>query len=77
LTSARTISSTETMRLLSLVRLGINLGMVSDVSIAAANELFLHTQPAHLQKLSGGPLKTPERNEARATHIREKLQTSQ
>ncbi len=77
LTSARTISSTETMRLLSLVRLGINLGMVSDVSTAAANELFLHTQPAHLQKLSGGPLKTPERNEARATHIREKLQTSQ
>ena len=76
LTSARTISSTETMRLLSLVRLGINLGMVSDLSIGAANELFLHTQPAHLQKLSGGPLKTPERNEARATHIREKLQAS-
>jgi protein arginine kinase len=74
LTSARTISSTETMRLLSLVRLGINLGMVADVNIAVANELFLHTQPSHLQKLSGGPLKTPERNEARATHIREKLQ---
>ncbi|MCP4174439.1 MAG: protein arginine kinase [Fuerstiella sp.] len=74
LTSARTISSTETMRLLSLVRLGINLGMISDVSISVANELFLHTQPSHLQKLSGGPLKTPERNEARATHIREKLQ---
>ena len=77
LTSARTISSTETMRLLSLVRLGINLGMVTDVSIAVANELFLHTQPSHLQKLSGGPLETPERNEARATHIREKLQGTQ
>jgi protein arginine kinase len=74
LTSARTISSTETMRLLSLVRLGINLGMVTDVNIAVANELFLHTQPSHLQKICGGPLKTPERNEARATHIREKLQ---
>ena len=74
LTSARTISSTETMRLLSLVRLGINLGMINDVGMAVANELFLHTQPSHLQKLSGGPLKTPERNEARATHIREKLQ---
>ncbi|MDG1896622.1 MAG: protein arginine kinase [Fuerstiella sp.] len=76
LTSARTISSTETMRLLSLVRLGINLGMINDVSMAVANELFLHTQPSHLQKLSGGPLKTPERNEARATHIREKLQNA-
>ena len=73
LRSARSISSEETMHLLSSVRLGVNLGLVSSVDIAQVNELFIHTQPSHLQKLSGGPLKTSERNVARALHIREKL----
>lgn len=73
LTSARSISSEETMHLLSSVRLGVNLGLVSDVSAARINELFIHTQPSHLQKIHGGPLKTSARNEARAAHIRENL----
>ena len=73
LTSARSISSEETMHLLSSVRLGINLGMVSDVTIATINELFIHTQPSHLQKLQGGPLETAARNEARAAYIRDRL----
>lgn len=76
LTSARSISSEETMHLLSSVRLGVNLGLVSDVSIATVNELFIHTQPSHLQKLNGGPLKTSDRNEARAAHIREQLKST-
>jgi len=73
LTSARSISSEETMHLLSSVRLGVNLGLVSTVDIAKVNELFIHTQPSHLQKISGGPLKTTERNEARARHLRDNL----
>ena len=73
LTSARSISSEETMHLLSSVRLGVNLGLVSNVDIATVNELFIQTQPSHLQKISGGPLKTPERNEARATFLQQRL----
>ena len=73
LTSARSISSEETMHLLSSVRLGVNLGLVSNVDIATVNELFIQTQPSHLQKISGGPLKTPERNEARATFLQKRL----
>ena len=41
------------MYLLSLVRLGVNLGRITDVDLATINELFLLTQPAHLQKIHG------------------------
>jgi len=73
LTSARSISSEETMHLLSSVRMGVNLGLISNVDIGTVNELFIQTQPSHLQKISGGPLKTPERNEARASYLRKRL----
>lgn len=65
LTSARSISSEETMLLLSSLRMGIRLGLVSNLDVAAVNELFIHTQPAHLQKLHGAELETADRNAAR------------
>ncbi len=57
LKSAQTISSEETMHLLSSVRMGINLGLIDDLQIPTVNELFIHTQPAHLQKLRREHLK--------------------
>ncbi len=73
LLSATMMTSEETMDLLSSVRLGINLGMVDALSIPAVNELFIHTQPAHLQKLMGGSLDGEERNAARARYLRKRL----
>ena len=73
LTGARSISSDETMHLLSNLRMGINLGIIEDISIGDVNALFVHTQPSHLQKLHGGPLKTAERNAARASYLRNRL----
>jgi protein arginine kinase len=67
------MTSEETMELLSSVRLGANLGLVDDVPILTVNELFLHTQPAHLQKLMGAPLDGEERNAARARYLRTRL----
>jgi len=75
LRSARLISSEETMYLLSLVRMGVNLGRVTDVDLAAINELFLLTQPAHLQRIRNGPMSPQERAEARAKFIRARLGT--
>ena len=46
LCSATMMTSEETMDLLSSVRLGINLGLLDDITLATVNELFLHTQPA-------------------------------
>ncbi len=63
---ATMMTSDETMELLSSVRMGINLGLLDDISMQTVNELFIQTQPSHLQKLVGGPLDGEERNAARA-----------
>jgi protein arginine kinase len=73
LCSATMMTSEETMELLSFVRLGINLGLIEDISIPTVNELFIHTQPAHLQKLMGAALDGEERNAARARYLRTRL----
>jgi len=73
LRTAQTISSEETMHLLSSVRMGVNLGLIPDLEIPAINELFIHTQPAHLQKLSGMELSTSDRNIERARYLRRHL----
>lgn len=73
LQTARTINSEETMDLLSAVRMGVNLGIIPDVAIRMVNELFIFTQPAHLQKLEQSELTSPERDITRATFIRNRL----
>ncbi len=77
LKTAQTISSEETMLLLSSVRMGINLGLIDDLSIATVNELFIQTQPAFLQKLRGSELGVEERNVARASYLRSRLTNGQ
>ena len=73
LCTAQTISSEETMLLLSSVRMGVNLGLIQDVAIPTINQLFIHTQPAHLQKLRGIELDTADRNAERATYLQQHL----
>ena len=73
LKSARIISSQETIELLSMVRLGSDLGMVKDINRRTINELFIITQPAHLQKLENKKLSAEERDLKRAELIRRKL----
>jgi protein arginine kinase len=73
LCTAQTISSEETMALLSSVRMGINLGLIRDVEIPTVNKLFIHTQPAHLQKIRGTILSTAERNAERAMYLQTHL----
>ena len=67
------MTSEETMDLLSSVRLGVNLGLLEDITIPTVNELFIHTQPAHLQKIIGSALDGEERNSARARYLRARL----
>jgi len=73
LCSATMMTAEETMDLLSSVRLGVNLTLLDDVTINTVNELFIHTQPAHLQKLMGAMLDGEERNAARARYLRTRL----
>jgi len=73
LRSARLIASEETLFLLSHLRIGINLGRVKDVDVRTLNELFLMTQPAHLQKMHGKKLEGDARRAVRADYIRHRL----
>jgi protein arginine kinase len=73
LKSARIITSDETIRLLSLIRLGIDTGILSDIDRKTINELFIFTQPAHLQKLEEKKLSASDRDMKRADLIRDKL----
>lgn len=73
LQSATMMTSDETMELLSSVRLGIHLNLVEEMTPQLINELFLHTQPAHLQKLMGEALDGEARNAARAKYLRSRL----
>jgi len=70
LKAARTISSEETASLLSAIRMGVNLGLLTDIDIATVNKLFILSQPAHLQKLFGSELNPTDRDPMRATYIR-------
>lgn len=71
--SATMITSEETMELLSAVRLGIHQRLIDDLPATTVNQLFIHTQAAHLQKLMGQPLDGEERNAARAKYLKARL----
>ncbi len=73
LKSAQTISSEETMHLLSSVRLGVYLDLLDDLELSTLNELYIQTQPAHLQRLRHSELDSTERNKARAALLRQRL----
>ncbi len=75
LKACRTISSEETLQLLSRVRMGVNMGLIQDVPLEVLNKLIIYTQPAHLQKLHGEQLDSAQRNIHRARYLRRLLGT--
>ena len=54
-------------------RIGVNLERIRELDLSAVNELFLLTQPAHLQKIHGTRLSGEQRSSARADIIRRRL----
>src|SRR3954452_16069137 len=75
LANAHSISSKETMNLLSLLRLGVDLGLFPDLERWQVDELFIVTQPAHLQKRFSEKLSAEERDLLRADMLRERLRS--
>src|SRR5438477_9282767 len=73
LANAHSISSKETMNLLSLMRLGMDLGLFPGSDRSLTDELFILTQPAHLQKKYSEKLTAEERDLLRADMLREHL----
>jgi protein arginine kinase len=73
LRSARLMSSEEVLFHLSHLRMGVNSGKIKDIDVQTVNELFLLTQPAHLQRLFGKKLEGDQRRGIRADYIRKRL----
>src|SRR5215472_13180634 len=73
LANAHSISSKETMNLLSLMRLGVDLGLFPAEERPTVDELFIVTQPAHLQKQFSDKLSAEERDLLRADMLRDRL----
>jgi protein arginine kinase len=73
LANAHSISSKETMNLLSLLRLGVDMELFPGTQRSLVDELFLVTQPAHLQKQVSDKLSAEERDLIRADMVRERL----
>ncbi|MFA6281330.1 MAG: protein arginine kinase [Candidatus Omnitrophota bacterium] len=73
LRNCRLISSKEALSHLSVLSLGLDLGIINDVSRELINSLFIIIQPAHLQKIEARILNEDERDYIRAQILREKL----
>ena len=67
------ISSEETMRRLSDVRLGVDLNLINGVNPDQLTELIVKTQPAYLFKQYGGDLPLAQRDVLRAEIIRKEF----
>jgi protein arginine kinase len=73
LNNAYTLNSKETLNLLSIARLGLDLGAYPKECQVLLDELFVEIQPAHLQKDLQRKLEVAERDELRAEIVRTKL----
>jgi protein arginine kinase len=73
LTYAHAMTSKEALNLLSIIKLGVDLGAFPEERRLPIDELFIDTQPAHLQKSSQQKLNAEERDHLRAQIIRERL----
>src|SRR5213595_3388577 len=73
LTYAHAMASKEALNLLSIIKLGVDLGAFPEDRRLPIDELFIDIQPAHLQKSSQQKLNAEERDHLRAQIIRECL----
>jgi protein arginine kinase len=70
---SRMIDSNEAMQLISDVRLGVDLGLITNVPVKVLNELLVLTRPGCLQYLKGRTLTAYERDLERAVQIQKYL----
>jgi protein arginine kinase len=73
LANAHSISSKETMNLLSLMRLGVDLELFPGTDRSLTDELFILIQPAHLQRQHSEKLSGEERDMLRSDMLRDRL----
>lgn len=73
LKNARLLTSEEAMKLISDVKLGVNLNLIKEISTEKLNQLIVLIQPGYLQKYFKSQLKGIERDKKRAELLRESI----
>ncbi len=73
LRNAHLLSSEETMNLLSLMRLAVDLGLLPEEYRTHVDRLFIETQPGHIQLSVRGEVDPGERDQRRAKTMREEF----
>ena len=67
---ARSLSFDEVMNLLSGVRLGVSMNLLSGLRVYTLNKIMIYAQTAHLEQASEGPLSEAESDLHRAAYVR-------
>lgn len=70
LQNSHLLSSSEAMNLLSLIRLGVDLGAFPDGNRSVIDRLFIEAQPGHLQHAQKGEFDPGQRDVLRAARLR-------
>lgn len=73
LTQARVINTEEALKLLSDVKLGVDIGLIQGIDRSVTRELLLSIRASLIQKIVGKELAPAERDYHRAELIRERL----
>lgn len=74
LSHARIISTGEALGLLSDLRMGIDMGLITNIEARTVSELMVLIRPAYIQYMVGEELNSEERDVARAELIRSRLE---
>lgn len=70
---ARKLETSESLNLISRIRMGLEMGIIKDINVKNLNELLVNVQPATLQMIEGRELSEKERDVTRARIVRETL----
>jgi protein arginine kinase len=70
---ARSLSFDEVMNLLSGVRLGLSMNLLSGLRVYTLNKIMIFGQDAHLEQAAGRPLREAEGDLYRASYVRRVL----
>ena len=71
--SARIMETEEALDYLSALRLGVQMGLVADLTVTEVDALALQVQPGHLQKILGEEMEPPQRDGVRAGFLRDSV----
>lgn len=73
LQNSHLLTSSESMNLLSLLRLGVDLGVFPDECRVPIDRLFIEAQPGHIQLAARNDLDSGRRDSLRAVRLREEF----